>query len=307
MKHSGALSHYIIDTRAQNSCLIHSLCVYTWTQLLGCLSSTALRKQSQISPRRQGSTKDGAGGSSGPLASVQRAEKKVNQVLLSLWEKPGLRSPTPLLPMAQAGPQESAPITSKAQRFHLHLIWHKRKEEFLISSQLTCTELGGGPPRGPPRAGGPFSHYKILRFCPNWATKLKRWRRENIFHFSKAEGDNLCSYSVTKNQESSELPVPLLHYSPWGVLCLLNNYFICAQHTRAEGRIQLKLWKRQPHVFPFLAEEDSEISKDARQTVPSAVLGRLCWASVWEGERRGDCSLKWTLLPFLLSNDRKKM
>lgn len=76
---------------------------------------------------------------------------------------------------------------------------------------------------------------------------------------------------------------------------------------RAEGRIQLKLWKSQPHVLPFLAEEDSEISKDARQTVPSAVLGRLCWASVWEGERRGDCSLKWTLLPFLLSNGRKKM
>lgn len=38
------------------------------------------------------------------------------------------------------------------------------------------------------RAGSPFSHYKILRFCPNWATKLKRWRRKNILHFSKQKG-----------------------------------------------------------------------------------------------------------------------
>lgn len=111
--------------------MIHALCVYTWTQswLLGWLSSPALRNQSQISPWRQGSTKDGAGGSSGPLAPVQSGEKKVNQVLPSLWENPASRSPTPLLPMAQAGPQESAPTLSTAQRFNLCLIWYKRKEE----------------------------------------------------------------------------------------------------------------------------------------------------------------------------------
>lgn len=123
----------------------------------------------------------------------------------------------------------------------------------------------------------------------------------------QAEGDNLCSYCMTKDQESSEVPIPLLHYSPWGVFCLLNTFFGSAKYIRSEGRIQLKLWKSQPRVPPFLAEEDPEISKDAQQTVPSAVLGRLCWASVWEGERRGDCSLKWTLLSFLLSNDTKKM
>lgn len=112
---------------------------------------------------------------------------------------------------------------------------------------------------------------------------------------------------MTKDQESSEVPIPLLHYRPRGDLCLLNTYFCCAKYTRAEGRIQLKLWKSQAHVLPFLPEEDSVISNDAQPTVPSAVLGWLCWASVWEGERRGDCSLQRTLLSFLLSNDTKKM
>lgn len=53
----------------------------------------------------------------------------MSQVFLSLWEKPFSRSPTPVLPMAQAGAQESAPTLSKAQRFHLCLIQYKRKVE----------------------------------------------------------------------------------------------------------------------------------------------------------------------------------
>lgn len=66
------------------------------------------------------------GGSSGSLDSVQGGEK-VNQVLLSLWEKPVSRSPIPLLPMAQAGAQESAPTLSKAQiSFVPYLIKEKR-------------------------------------------------------------------------------------------------------------------------------------------------------------------------------------
>lgn len=187
--------------------------------------------ESQISPWRQGLHRGGAMGSCEQLTSAQGGEKVVNQVFF-WWEKPGSRSPTPLLPTAEVRPEESAPTLSKVHRFHLCLIWYKRREEFPCELPTYLCLAGHCTEQEVLLAT--IKEFEVLSKLGSRAQKMKK--REHIPPW-QAQGNSVCSYCVcsycvTKDHESSEMPNPTSALHPAGSLVPSQHWsWLCRIHT----------------------------------------------------------------------------